>query len=94
METMKTLITSLLIFISIISYGQEKAHCPDSVKTITLNEVVTRTLNDIDNNIRALQEKQTVYIKAIIEANGYHVENIKDFKYEGGKFIFIIEEEK
>ncbi len=91
------LLTLILLLITSISYGQGTSKVKDLVikndssKSFGLSEITIKTLNDFDTQIKAIQEKQTLYLRGIFEANNFDINKIKDLKFENGRFIFRTE---
>lgn len=90
----------VLLFATSICYGQNKVYKPikivqdsktDSSKSFLLTEATIKTLNDFDTQIKAVQEKQTLYLRGIFEANNFDINKVKDLKFDNGKFIFKTE---
>jgi hypothetical protein len=97
---MKIITFILLLITSSISYGQEKPKQKqtevknDSVKTIPAYETMIKTLSGFEKEIQAIQEKQKLYLQAVLESYGYDFEKARNLHFENGKFIFTLENTK
>ncbi len=76
----------------------------DVLNKIPTNDLMIKTLASYENQIRILQdpdyikrqigliqELQKNYLRAVVESYGYDFDKSRDFKFDGGKFIFRTE---
>jgi len=76
------LLTFTILSFSCVAQDSTKV---DSLKLTTIQE--TKLLS-LENQINDLKQKQLELIQFILDAKGYDIQKVIDFKYEKGKFIF------
>lgn len=81
---MRYLISIVLFLACTVCFAQSEVKS-DTIKLTKLQE---EKLVQLENQINELKQKQIELIQLIVDANGFDVNAVTDFKYENGKFIF------